>query len=114
MSRYGAVRVLRCPRCGEGDVPEGLRAHDICPRSELTDEVADLRGAVAEFEIHEDPGVAAKDLQGFYSEVDEEWSVKDLVFAYRNLYTRAKEVKDRAQDVINAAHEAAAHKRGEG
>lgn len=95
-------------------MPEGLRAHDICPRAELSDEVADLRGAVAEFDAHQDPGVGRKDLQGFYSEVDDNWSVGDLVFAYRNLYTRAAELRGRADDVINAAHEDAARKRGEG
>lgn len=111
MSRFGVVRVSRCPRCGEGGVADGLHAHDICPASELTDEVADLRGAVAEFEAHEDapPG---RDPLGFWAEVDGTWDVPDLVRSYNNLYTRANELKNRAEDVINAAREAASKKRG--
>jgi hypothetical protein len=111
MSCRGVVRVSRCPRCGEGDVPEGLHAHDICPASELTDEVADLRGAVAEFEAHEDEP-PSRDPQSFWSEVDGTWDVPDLVRSYNNLYTRAAELKRCAEDVINAAREAASKKRG--
>ena len=101
-----------CPRCGEGGVPDGLRAHDICPRAEMPSEAHDdLRVAWQEFEASASfdvDSVSENDV------ADGDVSVARLCELYNELRSHAKALNDAAHDVVNQAAEDAARKRGEG
>lgn len=93
------IRTDVCPRCGEGNVPEGLRAHDICPQAQVpTDAHNDLRLAVKGYEDSDAWGV---DELADDAVSSGDVTVERLIELYNELRGCTKALADAAQDVLD-------------